>query len=529
MFCINCGAKLKDNSRFCAMCGTPVAAAAPAPAEPAEEAPVVAPVVEEVPAELVVEETPAEEPVVEETPAEEPVVEEAPAEESVVEEAPAEESVVEEAPVEEPVVEEAPVEEEISAEPAPLIPQESQPEEPPAEPVVMEVPAEPAAQETPAEEPKANVKEKKQKPAKAPRPARTKPHVVLQILMQFLSFIVCVVLLASLLATVALADLNQIMSKNGIQQLVTALVNPAPQRTVPVVGAGGVLLDDDSFTVPDVDISDIPEDILSGGDSEENVNNLVSWLYNEIAKSSDQPLNVTEEQILALVQEPAISAFIAEKLAGFADDFINNTQNTTVTTEEIMAVLEENEALIEEKLGTELSDETKANLEKSVHHLVVEQDLAGTIQNQVFDSVENAINNSVASSGMTWEQLQPMVQFLCSDTLLYISIGICVLLMVLLMALNFYNVPGGLTWVAVPCILVGGLLAAALALAPMATKLFPSLPAAAVQVIGSFSLPLLPVHGAVLGFGLLLLIVSIIWRAVRKAVARKREAAEVNA
>ena len=515
MFCTHCGAKLPDNSRFCGMCGNPTSAPATAPAEPVAEVPV-APVVEEIPVAPVVEEVPVE-PVVEEIPVE-PVIEEAPVE-PVIEEAPVE-PVIEEAPAQ-PVVEEIPAEpvaEPLSDGPATEVLNAAPMEERlPVAPVAEEVPAQeevPAAAQTIAEE-------KSRKKDEKPRSARKKPHIVLRILTQFLSFVMCVVLLASLLGTVVLADLNRIMSKNGMETLVGALVAPAPQRMTAVVGAGGVLLDEP--TVPD--ISDVPEDILTGGDSAENVSKLVSWLYNEIAKSSDKPLTVTEEQIQALVQEPAIYAFIAGKLAGFADDFINNTQNTTVTTEEIMAVLEENKPLIEEKLDTELTDETMVNLEKSVHKLVEEQDLTGTIQNQVFESVENAINNTMASTGMSWQQIQPVVQFVCSDALLYIAIAVCVVLMLLLLALNFYNIPGGLTWIAIPCILVGGILAAALALATTIPSLIPAVPAAAMQVLGSFSITLLPIHGAVLGFGLLLLIVAIIWRAIRKAVARKQEAA----
>ena len=533
MFCVHCGTKLGDDARFCVMCGKPVVA--PAPAAPVvEEVPVppvaeeipVAPVVEEIPAETVVEETPAET-VVEETPAE-IVVEEVPAE-SVAEEAPAE-TVVEEAPAE-PVVEEAPAETVVKETPAEPVVEETPAEpvvkETPAEPVVKETPAEPVAVVTPAEAPKDTGK--KPKKEKKPRPAGKKPHIMLRILTQFLSFLLCLVLIASLVGTVALADLNRIMSKNGIQQLVNACIDttPAPQRITPVAGAARVLPLNAGVAVPD--ISDIPEDILTGGDTMENINNLVSWLYNQIAASSSQPLTVTEEQVLALVQESGLSAFIAEKLAGFAEDFINNTRNTTVTTEEIMAVVEENRQLIEEKLDIEFTEKTKADLERSIHNLVVEQDLTGTIQGQVFDSVENAINDSVADTGMTWDQIQPMVKFLCSDLMLYLAIGLCVVLMLLLCALNFYNVPGGLTWIAVPCILVGGIFTAALALAALAPKLLPAVPAAAAQILASFNMVLLPVHGAVLGFGLLLLIVSIIWRAVRKAVARKREAAEATA
>ena len=192
-----------------------------------------------------------------------------------------------------------------------------------------------------------------------------------------------------------------------------------------------------------------------------------------------------------------------------------------------MGVLEENEALIEEKFEIEITAETKENLEKSVEKMVVEDDLNNVIRQEVFGAVEDAINESVASTGMTWEQIRPVVQVVCSDLTLYIAIGICLVLMLLMLLLNSYNVPGGLTWIAVPCILVGGIFTGALALAPMLPKMVESIPVAVVNVVNSFSAVLMPVHAAVLIFGAALLLIAIVWRIIRSAVARKREKAEV--
>jgi hypothetical protein len=381
-------------------------------------------------------------------------------------------------------------------------------------PVTAEVPA---AAETIAEG-------KAQKKDKKARPVRTKPHIVLRVLTQFLSFLLCLVLLASLVGTIALADLNRIMSKNGIQQLVNSLTAAEPRQAA--VGShtvsGALSAADARFAAP----ADIPEDILTGGDSQENIDNLARWLYNMIAEQSDKPLEITEAQILTLVREPAISAFIAEKLAGFARDFINDTKDTTITADELVLFIDGNQALIEQVLDIEMTEETMADLEDSVRELVDEQDLAATIQVQVFDSVETAINDSLAETGMTWEKIQPAVQFICSGLMLGLAIGLCVVLMLLLIALNFYNVPGGLVWIGVPCILVGGIFTGALALVTLVPKLFPDVPVAAVQLLSSFGKTLLPIHGAVLGFGLLLVIVAIIWSAVRKSIARKHAPAK---
>ena len=160
----------------------------------------------------------------------------------------------------------------------------------------------------------------------------------------------------------------------------------------------------------------------------------------------------------------------------------------------------------------------------SVEKIVVEQDINNTIREQVFTAVEDAINESVSSTGKRWEDIQPLVKIICSDVTLYVAIGVCVLLMLLLMLLNFYNIPGGLTWIAIPCIIVGGLMTLALALAPSLPSMISGIPAAAVDIIASFTAALLPIHAFVPILGVALLIISIIWRAIRSAVLRKRSA-----
>lgn len=606
MFCVRCGAKLDEGSKFCMMCGTAVAQPAPAPAPVPDPVPVpvaepvpVAPVIEDIPFAPFVEEVPAAEesaydPIMEEatvshwmgdatvvyragkTPIP-PVVKQKPAEE--VAPAPVEEEkpvapVVEVVPVVEfseeipaacamdavplvPVMDESiatpafepmmnesapafePIMDESTASPAfkPMAPAaetESLPEDfiltsapafvPSPEPIVAEpIVAEPIAEKPIAAEPIVTEPAPVQEPAvenaqpKAkdkPRKTvsrRRKPHIAVRILLQLLSFVLCVILTAGLLGAVVLADLNYIMSKNGMEQLVNAVLVPtSPKQAAPVVGAAGMKLD--------AQTEDETED------SQPSTDDLISWIYQQVAASSDKPLTITEEQIKEFIQESDISEYIAEKMAGYTEDFINGTANTSITTQEILAVLEENEDIIEEAFDIQITEETKANMEKSIDKLVQEQDINNAIRQQVFTTVENTINQSMASTGMTWEQLQPIVKMVCSNATLYIVLAICLVLMLLLCTLNSYNIPGGLTWIAVPCMLIGGILTGGLALAPMLPNFIPAIPVAVVEIVSSFSNALLPIHAAVLGLGVLLLMVAIIWRAIRKAVERKREA-----
>lgn len=396
----------------------------------------------------------------------------------------------------------------------------------PAEPE-NEVPAVPLTAEDPASE-AVPEKESTQPPAKQVKvyKPRKKPHIVLRILLQFLSFVLCVVLTASLLGTVVLADLNHLMSAGGIKQLINAVLVPAaaPSRVAPMVGALGVKADNASpvpgFTIPgDLELDDIPEDLLSGQD----VGSIIDWIYEELDKATEEPLPITKEQVKAFVEESTVSEFVADKLAGYADDFINGTEHTSITSEEIVDLLEENTQLIEKTFKVEITEEVKQQMTESVEKVVAETDLNTVIREQVFESVKETINESTADMGMSWEEIQPMLQLICSDMVLYSAVGTCLVLMLLLCLLNFYNVPAGLTWIAVPSILMGAILTAPLsALQAAPTLLAGAVPEQVASIIGSFAGVLMPIHSGVLLMGLALLVVSILWRAIRSAVRRNR-------
>lgn len=421
---------------------------------------------------------------------------------------------------------------------AEVMPPEPEEELPPAqemEGLEAEIPeaAEDTAEEMPAEqetdEPAAPQPETAPKKVKQYTP-RKKPHIVLRILLQLLSFVLCIVLTASLLGTVVLADLNHLMSAGGIKQIINAVLIPAsaPQRLTPAVGALGVSMDDASpvpgFTIPgDLELGDIPEDLLTGGSSEENIGSVIDWIYEELEKASEEPLPITREQVQAFVVESTVSEFVADKLAGYADDFINGTENTSITTQEIMDLLEENTKLIEKTFEVEITEDVRQQMTASVEKVVAENDLNTVIREQVFESVKDTINESTAGVGMRWEEIQPMLQLVSSDMVLYSAVGMCLVLMMLLCLLNFYNVPAGLTWIAVPGILIGAIVTAPLAALQAAPELLAGLvPAQITSIVASFAGVLMPIHGAVLVMGMALLLISIVWRVIRGSVQRKR-------
>ena len=92
--------------------------------------------------------------------------------------------------------------------------------------------------------------------------------------------------------------------------------------------------------------------------------------------------------------------------------------------------------------------------------------------------------------------------------------------MLLLVAANFYNIPGGLTWAAVPSIIIGLILAAPIAIVQIA-------PGMVEDLVGNMGviMPIIdvfaPNHYAVLIAGVALLFISILWRILRSCIHKK--------
>lgn len=512
MFCVNCGTKLREHALFCVNCGTKVdealreqeaqiladkEAAIPAEAAPAADIPVDTVTVETKVAPIEI--TPV---------ATEPEV--SPAQSDSTE-------ISQEQPSVEP--ETAPVIRETAVHTAPTEPKPvpvtfdfpvTAPTAAPAAPVVPVMPTAPAA--APAKQPKPV---KQSKPPKQPQ-TRRKPHIAVRIPLQLLSFVLSVVLVAAVLATVAVADVNHLLSADGMKQVINGILIPtaAPQRVTPVVGAAGVSLDNTAS-------ADIPKDLLSGDSPEENTENLVNWIYQKIEEANGQPLKFDEEQLMTFVQESTAADFLAEKLAAYAQDFVSGTEEASISIDEIMELLEENEELLEETFDVQLSAKQKRNIESNIQKVMEQNDVDHILREQVFASVEKTIEASMSGSGMGWKEVQKIVKLVCSDTVLYMAVGACALLVLLLCLLNFYNVPAGLTWSAVPTILIGLVLNAPLWLVAVdfdALREF--LPTVVGTALSSLVSALLPIHSIVLYAGLGLLVISIFWRAIRAAASK---------
>lgn len=413
-------------------------------------------------------------------------------------------------------------------------------------------------------------------PVTAPAPVkekkvRRKPHIALRILLQLLSLLVAVALFATTLAGALILDVQQLTSSGGIKQLIDAVLETmttsAPAKTPSaapylsnlsnwtihydeteattgdsysvivdengntiIVDGNGNVIDGGDFVVDEngniviggdnIGLDDIPEDIILGGGSEESVGGLIDWIYDQIDESTEEELGITKEQVQTFVEESTFSDYLSDKLAGYADDFINGTQNTTITADEIMGLLEENEELLKNELNIELTPEMKEELKSSVEEIVENTDINNTIREEVFGAVEDAVNDSTAELGVDMDQIRSALQLLTSQSMRNFVIIINVLLIALLCLLNFYNIPAGLTWAAFSCLLSGGILQ--LPMVVLQNMPTDGASGGIPALLASFADVFQPIHNGVLFLGVGLLVVSIIWRFIRAVIRKVR-------
>lgn len=373
-----------------------------------------------------------------------------------------------------------------------------------------------------------------EKPKKA-RKQKKRPHILLRAVFQFFSFVLCLVLFVSLLATAVVVDLRQAISAGGIQQIVDAIFsglntqNTPAAQTAPLPDAvpgmetlRAVQLSDEDW-IPDDGFSsdDIPEDILTGGNGEANMDALYDWVFDMIEENVDGEVNFTKEDFQAFLEESTISGYVSEKLAGFAEDFINGTENTSITTEEIMQLLDENAPILESRLNIVLTEENKNTLQKEFDRIVVTENLNATIRDTVNTAVEEAMQESL---GIGVEVVKQILQMLLSDMLLYILLGICLVLILLLCLLNYYNVGAGFTWSAAAGLLAGAMLAVpllAVRFAGAEVALLVPDAAGAIGIVQSFSGAFEPVHYGLLLGSAVVFVLSMVWRIIAFCLRRK--------
>lgn len=425
----------------------------------------------------------------------------------------------EETPVEEIPVEEVPVEE-ISAEEVPA-------EEIPAEEVsVEETPvAETTVEEAPAEEPPvekapvATLPPMPEQPKKEKKIRRSRPWPV-KILCGLLAFVLCVAMFAVTLAGVVVIDLRVMSSEDGIRQIITQLILPTGMSTgnryPGLTAAPSEPTDEDALTGP-----------------------LTDWAYDQLVEQFGDATPITKEQLAHFMNESSAKEFLVEKTAGAVDDFINETNKTVITREEVMQLILDNTQMIEAAYGVVFTDEELQGIEDTLAEtelfdILEEKGFVGVLEESLTDAIASGkpgFDAAVAGDAESFlaiqaaarkqaQEILSWVSMAVSDTAIIGTLGAFLALFLLLLLCNF-SLPKTLSDTGIVLLVNGLLLCIPIAMDNLGL-LRTILPPEIFSVVHGILLSVTPVHIAVLAAGggfLLLAILAKIIKTIRLKLA----------
>lgn len=367
---------------------------------------------------------------------------------------------------------------------------------------------------------------------------KRKPPVLLRLPMMLLSIVLCLALIVGLLAAVLLTDIRVLTSTGGIQTILSHLLtsgqsdpDPTAPDTDPGMASGGVTLlsstteptPSEGYTVdangniiaPDgTIIGNINDGQLSG--NVEDPSTLSAYLHDIAQQILGEDVDISLDQVQTFVEESTVMDFLSEKFSSYIDDAVNGTHNTTITAEEIKQLIDDNEVLLEETFQIEITEEDKAEIYTQIDQAITETDLNNTIRSSIDDIMQEPVPGL---DGMTISDLLAKLQALSQTNVLILVYGLCLLMILLICLLNYYNVARGMRWAASSCMLAGSFVSGPLAIIQFAPSLLTNyLPEAAelMQIFSGAAAALAPVHYGVLILGVLLMVVSFLWRFFNK-------------
>lgn len=332
------------------------------------------------------------------------------------------------------------------------------------------------------------------------RPGKKKgfhPNLAARIFLRLGTILLCVCLTVSLLLTALVADVRRLTDGDTLRGVITSILNPnASDSKAALTGAVGV-----SAVDPEEIISQVnPQAIASDVGSMANTDALLDMIYEELTAQYSEEIEFSKEQLADLYNQSTLPEFLADKLASCAEDVIHGTDNTRVTEEEIIALLEDNAQLIEALLGIKVTDELKQKAVEFFNGLGFESLLREELVAQISKL-------TLGEDGMTVEKLMEKLRQLTSLSVLWMLIGIDLALAVLLWLTNWLRLGATLRSISIPMLIDGlGLSAPVLLLdlliSPDNTVVYP--------IVHALTAPIIPVHYGMLAGGVVLLIAGIV-------------------
>lgn len=363
-----------------------------------------------------------------------------------------------------------------------------------------------------------------------------KPHVVIRILLGIISVVLSIALFVGIFTAMVIGNIRVLTNKDNLQTFISEILFATPKKHAPVilrqgVGVGGVKLDE------------------ANAEMDGTQQMIVDYVYGMLKDQFGDELPVSEEKVEELLSESTVPEFLSEKMASIMSDVLTGETTTTITSEEVVELIQENSELIQDTFGVEITQEhldavtqwvEEADITTTVQEVVkgnlglkepedaqpeaggfMEKGdgqgslLGGVMSGQV--SLDNVMNGDV-------QTLLVLFREVTSVNVLLTILGGCAVLVVLLFLVNYWK-----PYAAVRCVGITAMIASLPFLIP--TVLVLAVPAMfADPALSIVALVLRLTSVVCIGLfagGVVLLAGSIVWGTLAKKKARALAAAPV--
>lgn len=376
-----------------------------------------------------------------------------------------------------------------------------------------------------------------------------KMNLGIRFILGLVSVILCILLVVTTLAAAILGDLNVVFQKDNLQKMLTEALFTSATTRLPAPhgalrgnghgtpGAQQFPLRLDDFTMPEGDFT------IPGTEGETTDNSaMVEWIYGTITEQFGDTAELPSLEVVQnFVEESTVTDFLTEKTASIISDIFTGENNTTITTEEIQGLLEDNAQLIQDTFGIEMNEE----IISQVVTVVEENEVVQTIQKEGVTAVVQQMVESGAidipmqflptpdhgdnTDGTGTTVVNPMmemiktVQSIVSIKSLLTVVGVCVVLIALLMVTNIKRIWIGINNTGISLTIAGTILMIPTCLLWFAADLLTGLLKEAGPV-GGIVLYILkstaPIHIGVFAGGIVLIIAGCVLRTILKKKAK---------
>lgn len=353
--------------------------------------------------------------------------------------------------------------------------------------------------------------------------ARKKPHFMIRLLLQLVSFLLFIVLTVSLLATAVLLDLKALTSSGGVEAIINSFLgtgssSASPTAEVPVQAPTNEYL----VTLSSFDGNyEIPDDIEIPSDALTDSNILADFIIDIIQNSTDEDVNITHDQVQNFIDNSTVMDYTTDKVSGYVQDALNGTASTTITADEIMNLLEENQTLIEETFEITVTDEMKAEIRTNVTKAIEEEDLNGTIRQEI----DNVMQQPIEGTDMTIQDIVELLGQITQTKVILAAAGLCLLLILLLFLANFYKLGKGLTWASFAFMIIGfplAIVAYVMQNTVILQDLLGSDMNSYISLVSGLGDLLAPIHYGIAIAGVVMFVGSIVWRILARILPKRK-------